>query len=152
LDGSGCKFFVDSHGTIWAGTDHGVFRYIGSFFVRFTIPNPELVGVSFKVEAGKVWSLVEDRKENIWSARDGFGACKFDGKSFTHFTKKDGLCSNNVSSIVEDKAGNVWVGATGVGVYRYDGKGFTLFDATDRKNWTRDFGVQAVEQDRNGRL
>ncbi len=86
--------------------------------------------------AGKVWSILEDKKGNIWFGRDGFGACKFDGTAFTHFTKKDGLCSNNVSKIVEDNHGNIWFGCLssdfpkeikGGGVSRYDGKTFTQY-------------------------
>ncbi len=203
LHGSGCKFLVDRDGNIWAGTNDGTFRFNGTSFSEFIIPNPPIDGLSYKVVAGKVWSLIEDTKGNIWFGRDGFGACRFDGASFTHFTKHDGLCSNNVSSIVEDrhgniwfgsltsdkpeyvsegglsryngtsftqypevkglnkndiytihetKAGEIWIGATGVGAYRYDGKVFTLFDETDRKFWTRYFGVQSIAEDRKGTL
>jgi hypothetical protein len=34
-------------------------------------------------------------KGNIWFGRDGYGACKYDGSSFTRFTNEDGLPSNN---------------------------------------------------------
>lgn len=203
LPGWGCNLLVDRNGNIWAGTNDGVFRFNGSSFSEFIIPDPAIKVLSFKVKAGKVWNLVEDKGGNIWFARDGYGACKFDGTAFTHFTKEDGLCSNNVSSIVEDrqgniwfgclssdkpeyvnegglsrydgttftqfpqvkglgtndiytiyatKAGEIWIGATGVGAYRYDGETFSLFDETDRKFWTRYFGVQAILEDRNGSL
>ena len=33
---------------------------------------------------------------------------RFVGKSFTHFTKKEGLASNNITDIQEDKLGNIW--------------------------------------------
>lgn len=77
----------------------------------------------------------EDSKGNIWFGRDGYGATKFDGKTFTHFTKEDGLCSNNVASITEDVDGNLWFGCITSdfppiqegGVARYDGKIFTQF-------------------------
>jgi ligand-binding sensor domain-containing protein len=52
----------------------------------------------------------QDSKGNLWFGRDGYGACKFDGNSFLHFTKKDGLNSNCVQSILEDKEGNIWIG------------------------------------------
>lgn len=139
LHGPGCKIFADKDGTIWAGTNHGVFRYSGSplaGFSEFKIPVPVIENLSYKWEAGKIWALMQDKKGNIWFGRDGFGACRFDGTSFTHFTRKDGLCSNNVSSIVEDQQGNIWFGSlssdfpeyiNGGGLSRYDGKTFTKY-------------------------
>jgi serine phosphatase RsbU (regulator of sigma subunit) len=35
---------------------------------------------------------------------------KYDGKSFTHYTDKEGLSNNTVLSILEDKSGNLWLG------------------------------------------
>ena len=136
LHGAGCKFLVDKKGNIWAGTNHGAFRYNSSSFSKFDIPTPSIVGRTYKWEVGKVWSLIEDSKGNIWFGRDGFGACRFDGKSFHHLTKKDGLCSNNVSNMVEDKQGNFWFGCLSSdipeyvdegGLCRYDGKSFTKY-------------------------
>jgi ligand-binding sensor domain-containing protein len=136
LHGAGCNFLVDRKGNIWAGTNHGVFRYNGSSFSKLDLPNPLIENPSYKWVLGKVWSLIEDRAGNIWFGRDGFGACKFDGNSFTHFTQKDGLCSNTVSTIVEDVLGNIWFGSISYdfpkelnagGVSRFDGKTFTQY-------------------------
>lgn len=136
LEGAGCNIVVDRNGTIWAATNAGAFRFNGTAFIPFNIPVPALEKSSYKWVAGKVWSLKEDSKGNIWFGRDGYGACKFDGTSFTHFTKKDGLCSNNVSAIAEDQHGNIWFGTLTSdfpknnqegGVSRYDGKTFTKF-------------------------
>ncbi len=136
LNGAGCQILVDRDGNIWAGTNHGAFRFNGFAFSEFKIPVPGIENQSYKWEAGKVWSLMEDKEGNIWFGRDGFGACKFDGTSFTHFTKKDGLCTNNVTSIVEDKEGNIWFGCLSSdfpeyvdegGLSRYDGKTFTKY-------------------------
>lgn len=133
---SGCKILIDRTGQIWAGTTEGAFRYNGSSFSEFKIPSPVIDNPSYKVVAGKVWSILEDKKGNIWFGRDGFGACKYDGTTFTHFTKKEGLCSNNVSCIVEDNQGNIWFGCLSSdfpkyindgGVSRYDGKTFTQY-------------------------
>ena len=136
LRGSGCKMLVDRKGNIWAGTTEGAFRLDGDSFAEFKLPNPVMAHPSYKMKPGKIWSLTEDRKGNIWFARDGFGACKYDGKAFAHFTPKDGLCSNNVSRIVEDNQGNMWFACITSdfpeyiqegGVSRYDGKTFTQF-------------------------
>ena len=131
LPGTRCYVLVDRNNNIWAGTERGVFRFNGSRFTKFDVPEPAIDVRSWKVAFGKVWCLTEDRHGNIWFGRDGLGATRFDGKSFKHFTTKDGLCSNNVSSIVEDKQGNMWIGClssgqpasnTEGGLNRFDGR------------------------------
>ncbi|MBK7940119.1 MAG: hypothetical protein IPJ82_24920 [Lewinellaceae bacterium] len=136
LHGPGCHILADKKGNIWAGTNHGAFRFNGFSFSEFKIPEPVIENPSYKWVAGKIWTLMEDKKGNIWFARDGFGACKYDGTSFTHFTSKDGLCSNIVSRIMEDKQGNIWFGTLTSdfpkntkegGLSRYDGKTFSNY-------------------------
>ncbi|MBK9147327.1 MAG: hypothetical protein IPM12_05825 [Flavobacteriales bacterium] len=140
LHGQGCKVLVDRNGTVWAGTSDGVFRFSGERFTAFEVPIPAIEEPSYKMNPGKIWDLFEDIKGNIWFARDGYGACKYDGSTFTHFTKKDGLCSNNVASIAEDRHGHIWFGSITSdhpnyieesGVSRYDGKTFTQFPDMD---------------------
>jgi ligand-binding sensor domain-containing protein len=88
------------------------------------------------MKPGKVWGIMEDKKGNIWFARDGYGACKYDGTTFTHFMKKDGLCSNNVREITEDIHGNFWFACLNSDLHKeskeggiscYDGKTFTNY-------------------------
>lgn len=142
LHGKGCKIFVDSKGNIWAGTNHGAFRYNGNSFSVFPLPIPIMESPSYKWEKGKIWDIMEDSKGNLWFARDGLGACKYDptvqSASFTHFSPKEGLCSNTVSNIVEDNEGNIWFACLSSdypktlkegGICRFDGKVFTKFQA-----------------------
>lgn len=111
LSGAGCKVLVDRNGALWAGTSTGAYRFDGKRFNTFALPIPVIDTPSHKMVPGKVWDLFEDSQGNIWFGRDGYGACRFNGKEFTHFTKKDGLCSNNVASIAEDAQGNIWFGS-----------------------------------------
>jgi ligand-binding sensor domain-containing protein len=136
LTGPGCQIFIDSKGNFWTVSNHGAFLFNGKTFEKFEIPTPEGLPTSYKWEAGKIWNIMEDSKGNIWFGRDGLGACKYDGTNFTHFTKKDGLSSNNVSRIVEDDNGNFWFGTLSSdfpdyvnegGLSLYDGKQFTSF-------------------------
>ncbi|MBK6829229.1 MAG: hypothetical protein IPG92_00080 [Flavobacteriales bacterium] len=143
LSGAGCKVLVDRNGRYGPAL-------VRAFSVRWeTVPrvrasDPVIDTPSYKMVPGKVWDLFEDSKGNLWFGRDGYGACKYDpsaaprtgGKTFTHFTKKDGLCSNNVASIAEDAQGNIWFGSITSdfpeyieegGVSRYDGKAVTQF-------------------------
>ncbi|MFN0202997.1 MAG: two-component regulator propeller domain-containing protein, partial [Bacteroidia bacterium] len=73
-----------------------------------------------------VIGILEDSKGNFWFGTMSDGAIRYDGKSFTYFSTKEGLCDNTVASIAEDKAGNIWLG-THNGVVKYDGKTFTNF-------------------------
>ncbi len=73
--------------------------------------------------------ILQDRAGNLWFATEGEGVCRYDGKSCTCFTRRDGLSSNFVRSIQEDRRGNLWFG-TRDGVCRYDGKSFTNFTMT----------------------
>ncbi len=71
-----------------------------------------------------IGSILQDKNGYFWFATDGDGVCRYDGKSFTYFTEKEGLCSNYVWTITEDKIGNIWF-TTSDGICRYDGKSFT---------------------------
>ena len=126
----------DKNGNIWTSTNKGVFRFDGTSFSEFKLPIDKEEIASFSITAGKASLALEDRRGNLWFKTDGFGAIKYDGKSFTRLTKKDGLWSNNVTSILEDKQGNVWFTCiqsyqpkmTGDGgVCRYDGKSIRKF-------------------------
>ncbi|WP_082132698.1 ligand-binding sensor domain-containing protein [Bizionia psychrotolerans] len=107
---------IDKKGTIWVGTWGGICKFNGTSFIHFPIPNPDIEVPSYQETTNWISEIMEDSKGNMWFARDGYGATKFDpsaalktgGKAFTHFTKKDGLASNNVTDIQEDKLGNIW--------------------------------------------
>lgn len=103
----------------------------------------------------------EDKKGNIWFGClssdhpeyvDEGGLIRCDGANSTQFPEVKGLAANDIYSLYTTKAGEIWIGATGVGAYRYDGNLFTLFDKTDRKFWTRHFGVQSIMEDRKGTM
>lgn len=171
IEGPGCIFLVDSKGTLWAATNKVLARFNGKTFDRFELPNPNIPNPYYKWELGKIWALMEDSKGNIWFGRDGYGACKYDGRDFTLFTDTDGLCSNNVATIAEDKAGNIWFGSITSdfpkesekgGVSRYDGKQFiqfpeikglfncdiyTIFQAPRGDLWISAIGVGAYRYD-----
>lgn len=64
-----------------------------------------------------------DKDGNLWFASNGGGVFFFDGISFTNYTKKDGLSSNQVFSIIEDNRNNLWYG-TQNGLTKYNGERF----------------------------
>lgn len=68
----------------------------------------------------------QDRAGNLWFGTNGEGVYRYDGKSFTQFTKKDGLSDNDVSVIIEGKSGNILVG-TKSGICKYNGRYFSTY-------------------------
>jgi len=101
------------NGNILIASWNGVFRYDGKSFTNIT----------GKISSPSFWDVLEDRKGNLWFASRDSGVYYYNGKSFKHFTTREGLASNMVFSIYEDKKGNIWFG-TGGGASRYDGKSF----------------------------
>src|SRR5688500_17425612 len=49
-------------------------------------------------------SAFEDNKGNLWFGTMSDGVVKFDGKSFTYISTKDGLINNTVTGIIQDTA------------------------------------------------
>ncbi|QEG23123.1 two-component regulator propeller domain-containing protein [Mariniblastus fucicola] len=133
---SSASVSADRSGTIWVSVGQSIYRHDGKRFSKFAIPVALQNIESYSILKGDVSFQLEDSQGNLWFAIDGDGAYKFDGKSFAHFTKKDGLCSNNVTGIIEDKKGNFWFTCmqsyqpkmTGDGgLCRFDGNTFTTF-------------------------
>jgi len=133
--------FIDKKGMFWIRTWDGICQFDGEKFTDFSLPYPEVDTPINQDTKNWITEIMEDSQGNMWFSRDGYGATKYDGQNFTHFTKKDGLHSNNVTQIQEDKDGNFWF-ATRVaerddpdparrfgkgGINKYDGKEFTDF-------------------------
>jgi len=121
---------ADSQGNIWGGSVEGVFKFDGKDWESFEIPYPEPVSGNFITDATSC-SIIEDSKGNIWIGTNGFGAYKYDGTSFTQYTKKGGLSDDSVDIIMEDKNHNIWIGTRFGGVCRYDGKTFTNYSLSE---------------------
>jgi len=58
-----------------------------------------------------VWSIIEDKKGNIWFAEDGL--FRYDGKTFTKVSQ------TGAYAIIEDKKGNIWT-SSGSSLLFYD--------------------------------
>ena len=121
------SLLIDRTGTVWAGTVEGVFRYDPSAvkdgsnaFTSFPIPAATENDFSRPVSGLKlIRDIKEDRAGNIWFATNGAGVYRYDGKSLTNISTREGLCNNYVNGILEDKKGNLWFATQHGGVSRY---------------------------------
>jgi ligand-binding sensor domain-containing protein len=96
-------------------------------------------------QSGVVGCELLDNDGNLWFSISGEGAYRYDGKIFTNFTTKDGLCNNNVGAIIQDKAGNILLG-TNSGICKYDGNKFTKYPVTDT------LSITCMLEDKDGNL
>lgn len=133
--------FIDSKGMFWIGTWGGLCQFDGKNFTDFELPHPSVETPINDDTKNWITVIMEDSQGNMWFSRDGYGATKYDGQSFTHFTKKMGLHSNNVTNIQEDEMGNFWFGTRVAekddpdpakrfgkgGINKFDGKTFMTF-------------------------
>ncbi len=135
------SLLIDRNGIFWVGTWAGVYHFENGTFTEFPVPVPEVDLKPYQGTMNWITEIMEDQQGNIWIGRDGYGAARYDGNTFTHFTKADGLPSNNVQSITEDAQGHLWFGTRiserdhpdaesrkgPGGLSRFDGEAFETF-------------------------
>ena len=103
------QLFIDNKGVLWVGTWAGVYIFNGKDFSYFNIPYPKVETTINEDTKNWITEIKQDSLGNMWFGRDGYGACKYDGKAFTHVLKKDGLHSNNITEIEFDNDGSIWI-------------------------------------------
>jgi ligand-binding sensor domain-containing protein len=128
----------DRNGNILIASYRGVFRYDGKSFTNITST----------IRSPSFWDVLEDRKGNLWFATRDLGVYYYNGKSFQHFTTRQGLASNQALHIYEDRAGIIWFG-TGGGVSRYDGKSFRNYTT---KEGLSNNDINSIIEDKTGKF
>ncbi|BDS12808.1 ligand-binding sensor domain-containing protein [Aureispira anguillae] len=141
------SLWIDSDGMIWIGHNEGLSRFDGNEFKNIAVPKPAVKEANVIYSPDRITGIIEDKEGNLWLGTDGFGICRYNGKTFTHFTTEKGLCDNTIYELMLDRKGNIWIGTFFGGVSKYDGKKFT--------NYTKDKIVNGVEvsgffEDNNG--
>ena len=147
---------VDAQDRVWFGTEGGVTLYDGTTWKSWThkdglgAPNDDKLPFSTNTGLGTrtrhdltiqatssatynpnyVFSMLAAADGAIWAGTWGGGASRFDGKAWTHLTKKDGLAGNIVYSIAQSRDGALWFGTSG-GVSRWDGKAFRNYGTAE---------------------
>lgn len=127
--------------TDWNSNNNDLWFYAGGGVLRYS--NPSLDYLPFDASSSKaqnntpfslsrygVYSILKDKKGNVWFGTQAEGVCRYDGKTLTWFKEK-GLAGPAVLGLFEDNKGNLWFGNNGAGLFRYDGT--TLINFTEEK-------------------
>lgn len=97
---------------------------------------------------------LQDRNGNLWFGSNSEGIYRYNGNTFTHFTKKDGLCDSIVYAMLEDRSGYIWIG-TKTGLCRYDPVSHTFTPFVTHLNYKNQpamNGVWSIIQDSKGTI
>ncbi|MFQ5571664.1 MAG: two-component regulator propeller domain-containing protein [Rhodothermales bacterium] len=114
---------VDGDGSVWLGTDQGLFRSFREFFISYRKENG--------LPNSNILSLHEDREGNIWIGSNAGGLTRYSASPFVLFDTQHGLEDASIWTILEDRDKNLWFGTNSFGVARYDGRSFTHFTTAD---------------------
>lgn len=143
----------DSRGRIWFGTNGGAYIYD-------PLLGPDsLLNLSVKdgLCHNTVNSILEDDHGNFWFATHHNGVCRWNGKSFTHFTPEDGVHGTEVWSLFKDQDGNIWFPTEGFGIFRYNSSHTAETNEEVFTNFGESDGliskaIQCIFQDKEGRI
>ncbi len=78
----------------------------------------------------EVYDIVEDRFGYLWLGTNGGGLCRFNGRGFEIFTKKDGLLGDLIMGLHSDNNYDLWIGSP-KGITKYDGSDFIHYIKSD---------------------
>lgn len=123
---------VDSKQNLWIGTAKGLCKFDG---VKFT----SYIGHGLN---NTIYSIIEDESHQIWIATYGGGLVCFDGKTFTQYTKKDGLPTDTLFSVMQDHQGSLWIGTYHYGVCKVE-KGNFKTSILNCKIYTKKEGISS---------
>lgn len=93
--------------------------------------NPSLTSQSNSLNASvhsidkNIISIFQDNQGTYWFGTNGAGVYRYDTKTLTQFTVKDGLADNQVIYIQEDDLGNLWFESGNFAISKFDSKTFT---------------------------
>lgn len=86
-------------------------------------------------------SVIQDKKNNYWFGSNGNGVYRYDGRTITRFTMKDGLCGDRVGGVQQDKSGNLYF-STSNGISKFDGQTFTTLSVAESNSPTNGWKLQ----------
>lgn len=107
----------DHSGVLWCGTARGLYRVERNDerieFRFIDLGMPSVLG-----ESRNVTSMIEDRKGSLWIGSQSGIYRLLQDQRVEHYTRRDGLLSDDIRSLIEDREGHIWIGTIYEGLCR----------------------------------
>jgi len=104
------------------------------FLSNFSSKSQQYSFKNYSLEEGlpqsEVFSLIQDKKGNLWLGTNGGGISRFNGQTFVNYNKKNGLADNNIRALLQDSQENLWIG-TSIGISSFNGVSFRNYNLAD---------------------
>jgi ligand-binding sensor domain-containing protein/serine phosphatase RsbU (regulator of sigma subunit) len=126
-------------GWIWIGTDHGLFRYDGISYIRYT--------TSEGLADNNITAIKCVNDQEIWIGHKSGKITLYDGNVFWQFKPEEGLGNIEITDIEADSLGVIWYSTLGEGIYKYNGRHLTNLNTDDGIS---DNYVYDIEKDSDG--
>lgn len=126
--------YQDRNGVMWFGNNGGgLFRYDRGVLRNITeeqhLGNEDFLKKKMPVDKpgsmARVFAINEDADGNLWIGTVDAGVWKYDGKTFTNYTTRDGLAGSSVTVIYKDRKGALWFVVNGTTLQQFNGRTFT---------------------------
>ncbi len=146
LPGLPRAFCDDTEGSLWVGTERGLFRERNGRVTSYAV--------------GSIMSLFQDSKGRLWVGSTG-GLLFRKGGTFCKFPLPDVGKPLDVRAIVEDSQHNLWIGTMNAGAIMFPLPGDSLTTAADKKpaihQYNRNNGlfsqwVSSIHEDADGTI
>lgn len=146
--------YEDRAGSVWIGTDRGVYRDSAGTVTRFDTED----GLTHNF----VRVIRQTRDGAVWFGTNGGGVARYAAGRIEVLTRAEGLPSDLVRAIHEDERGGVWIGTEDAGLAHValpPTRGATppplsqsVVTTIDRADGLYDNGIHTILDDRRGRL
>ena len=115
--------FEDDEGNIWAGT-------WGGGIARVNADNRiELYNARNGLPGMKIWTIMQDREENILIGTHENGLCVYKGDYFVSYFEEDGLVNSQVWAVMQHSDGDYWFGTNeGISILEAGSEGASFRD------------------------
>lgn len=138
FDGKSWQYFPAYYGGLWGAFVGRIFVLPDKSLLFSTSNGSSAILVRFD---GQQWTnyptpwtdegkytedMAASPNGDIWFATESSGVYRLSKNTWTHFTTKDGLASDNIQNVAVARDGTVWLGTAG-GASRFDGKKWTIY-------------------------
>jgi ligand-binding sensor domain-containing protein len=101
--------YKNNQGYIYAGTDHGVYKFDGEKYSKIHFDNPDYNDTAS--------ALFQDRQQKFWVGFKSGRIANIINKKLVYFNPEEGTPKKKITAFLQDKEGNLWFSTNGEGIY-----------------------------------